>query len=127
MPIRMSRREAQQLLRTKLPAVKKPQRDDGYDSQLEADYAAHLDTTPDRGLWKAHPWQFILVPGKQPVRYTPDFLLMGKTPWQIHEVKGFWRPKDRVIIKLCAERWPQFRVVGVTREHGQWVLEEFSR
>lgn len=131
MAIRFTKAQAKQfgVRLAKKPQEKKPRRTDGYDSQLEADYAqrlTHLWMQKSIKKWVYHPWQFILIPGTKPVRYTPDFLVIPLTGrWEIHETKGYWRRADRIVIKLCAEKWPEFRVLGVTREHGLWDMETF--
>lgn len=134
MPLRLSKQQAKSYGFTVPKAKAKTRttrRADGYASQLEADYAQHLRQEQEMGLilrWVYEPWQFVLVPGSQPVRYKPDFIVIPKRgKWEIREIKGRWRPRDRVVMKLCAHKWPEFRVIGVMRVRGVWTYEQFSR
>jgi len=128
MSVRLSRTQARAWgVTAKAMRQPKSTRADGYDSQLEADYATYLERDEAVRRWVYHPWQFLLVPGKKPVRYTPDFLVFRVVgPPQIVEVKGYWRTADRIRIKLCASRYPEFQVLGVTRLNRLWQYESFS-
>ena len=133
MPIRLTKAQAKtygiRVPKARAPRLRPTHRPDGYRSQLEADYAQVLQQQVLAGTlvrWVYEPWQFVLVPGAKPVRYTPDFLAIPtRGKWTIFECKGLWRPKDRVVIKLCAHAWPEFRVIGVTRVRGVWQFEAF--
>lgn len=132
MPLKLTKAQARQYGLTVAKTPTRPaRRADGYASQLEADYAQVLMQEQRAGTilrWVYEPWQFVLVPGKQPVRYKPDYLVIPKRgKWEIREVKGRWRPRDRVIMKLCAHKWPELKVVGVMRVRGVWTFEVFSR
>jgi len=107
-----------------------PRRPDGYASQLEADYAVQLELQRQHGeirRWVYEPFRLNLSHGLKPVRYTPDFLVFTESGrCEIHECKGLWRPKDRVVVKICADLWREWRVVGVTRSQLMWYYEDFS-
>lgn len=47
--------------------------------------------------------------------YHPDFLVVKKTHFEIHEVKGFWRDDAKVKIKVAARQFPWFQFVVVMR------------
>lgn len=57
--------------------------------------------------------------------YRPDFLVIKKDCFEIHEVKGFWREDARAKIKMAAELLPWFKFVAVQYKKKQWVFEEF--
>lgn len=100
---------------------------DPYRSNLERDFAAHLDTGYST-RWLYEPVRLKIATGLKPAWYTPDFLAFRAEgePW-FYEVKGFWREAARVRIKVAAGLYPEFRFVAVTREKGEWKYEEFSR
>ena len=131
MPVRMTRRTASLYgIRTKPRKPSPRERWNGYASGLEQQYAERLSRDPTVKKWVYEPWQWILVPGPKPVRYTPDFLVIKHTSpkWEIHETKGLWRPKDRVIMKLCADKWGhEFLIYGITQVHGLWDFETFGK
>lgn len=52
------------------------------------------------------------------------FVLHADLEVEMHEVKGFWEDDARVKIKVAASMYP-FRFLGITRERGRWVYEEF--
>lgn len=61
--------------------------------------------------------------------YTPDFLLVYKEHFEIHEVKGFWREDARVKIKVAAQEYPWFKFRAVTKGKAEdgylWNYEDF--
>ena len=57
--------------------------------------------------------------------YTPDFLVVKKDRFEIHEVKGFWEPHARVKIKVVAEMYPYFLFKAMQFKNNQWVEEGF--
>lgn len=60
--------------------------------------------------------------------YTPDVVTWGRAGLVAYEVKGFWRSRDRVRVKVAAERHPWVAIVAVTREKGGgWKSERFGR
>ncbi len=44
---------------------------------------------------------------------------------EMHEVKGFWEDDARVKIKVAAELFREFEIVGVQRRKGEWGEERF--
>lgn len=133
MPLRLSKSQAKRYglqlgARPKAPPPR--ERYGGYASPLEVEFAAYLDHCGLYRVVRYEPWQFVLIAGPKPVRYTPDFLAIPEDTtrrWVLFEVKGFWRPKNRVIMKLCADRWgKEFAIIGVMKVNRQWDFEEFS-
>jgi len=58
--------------------------------------------------------------------YKPDFFVIRQTgKVDIYEVKGFWRSRDRVRIKVAASLYPYFNWYGAMLEKGQWKFERF--
>ena len=58
--------------------------------------------------------------------YKPDFFVIrdsGRV--EIYEVKGFWRSRDRVRIKVAASLYPYFNWYGAMLEKGEWKFERF--
>lgn len=96
---------------------------DGFDSQLERDYADELSA---RGVkWHLHGLKFSLGMG---VWYTPDFDFVdadGVTV--IVELKGHKQQKNardsRTRWKVAAAYYPQFRWQWVERKAGRWITE----
>jgi predicted secreted hydrolase len=101
---------------------------DPYRSQLERDYAAHLDMLKGAGeveWWAYEAVRLRIADGKREAFYKPDFtviLMAGET--EFHECKGFWRTADRLRIKVAASRFP-WRFIGIQRDGAGWKREEF--
>ncbi len=115
-----------------------PKLADGFDSQLERDYADELiglGYTVMRAGWTFH------LPGG--VDYTPDFVawmspsvgyqtglrLIGNCKIAVYEVKGNLKQKNardsRTRFKIAAGLYPCFTFVWVTRNAaGQWIETE---
>lgn len=104
-----------------------------YASKWEAAYAAHLDLLvrmsvhPQLGSvvsWAYEPDTLVCAGG---TKYTPDFRVTfpGRRE-EYHEVKGFFRPQDRVRVReaLAVSTLP---IVLVSRKRGQWVYKPFRQ
>lgn len=113
---------------------------DGFDSQLERDYASELNSlgyTVMREGWTFH------LPGG--VDYTPDFVawmsesigyhtglrLIGNRKIFVYEVKGNLKQKNardsRTRFKIAAGLYPCFTFVWVTRNAaGHWIETEIK-
>lgn len=112
----------------------KKKRDDGYDSQLEADYAQHLATLKLAGEiddFMYHPFRARIAGGAY---YTPDFMVIfkGSPSWyalELHEVKGFWREAAAVRVKVAADKFPWFRfkIVSRAKKTDPWKFEDVGR
>lgn len=57
--------------------------------------------------------------------YHPDFLVVLKDCFEIHEVKGFWREDARAKIKIAAYLFPWFKFRAVQWKKKRWRYEEF--
>jgi len=91
-----------------------------YRSQWELQYADFLEQ--QRHLREIEAWLFepfnIRLAGN--TYYTPDFLVVAKREFQIHEVKGRRRQKGLVKFKVARELLPWFRWIMVTKIKGIW-------
>ncbi len=99
---------------------------DGYDSALEARYAAEVltplhHTKGIAGWWHPAPKLFLA----EKTFYTPDFLVWRSGWLECHEVKGYWREDARVKIKVAAEHYPCLRFLAVEHAGGRWRTEMF--
>ena len=78
-------------------------------------------------VWE--PFKLILVHGVKKARnemsYKPDFLVVMKDRFEVHEVKGFWQEDARLKIKMAADQFRWFKFVAVTLKGKKWVYEEF--
>jgi hypothetical protein len=97
-----------------------------FDSQLESDYADHLDLLKRSGEIRGYyckPFSMIL-PGRNN-RYTPDFLVKDNDGRiEIHETKGEWiknRREGIVKLKTAAGLNPWATFYLVTRRGRQWI------
>jgi hypothetical protein len=97
-----------------------------FDSQLESDYADHLDLLvrcEEIRRYACKPFSLIL-PGKNN-RYTPDFLVeLNDGRIEIHETKGEWiknRREGIVKLKTAAGLNPWATFYLVERRGRQWT------
>lgn len=94
-----------------------------YASKWEASYAAHLDVLVALGqvtLWQYEPDTLVCAGG---TKYTPDFRVeYSDGREEYHEVKGYFRPQDRVRVReaLAVSTFP---VVLVSRKGGAWTYK----
>ena len=57
-------------------------------------------------------------------RYTPDFLVVFKDRFELHECKGHMRDDARVKIMVAAKLFPWFKFVIIREEKGSFILED---
>jgi len=57
-------------------------------------------------------------------RYTPDFLVVLKDCFQLHECKGFWRDDAKVKVKVAQKLFPWFKFIIVRENEGSFIMEE---
>lgn len=101
---------------------------DRYRSQLERDYAAHLDLLKTAGeiVWWGHECVKLLLGGKKnKAWFTPDFIVVfpdGRT--QAHETKGFMREAAQVRTNVAAGLYP-WPIIVIKRGAVGWEREEF--
>jgi hypothetical protein len=110
----------------------RPKRIDGFRSQLEADFAAHLRSGFLGFPWGTAKWKYepmSLRLGRN-CKYTPDFLVWNPDLKPIfYEVKGSWKAKGgvaaRVRLKIAASLFNElFDFYAVTRVGGRWLYEQ---
>lgn len=106
-----------------------------FDSKLELDFAAWLDSelvARRISAWKYHPEKFSLAPR---LTYAPDFLVvpvLHSDQPTIYEVKGSWKMKNardsRTRLKVAASLFPSFNWIAVTRgNNGVWKFETIGK
>lgn len=115
-------------LTTKAP----PEPNDGYDSNLEREFARSLEAERVAGLlfhWEREPLT-IRLPGG--IRYKPDFLVLRSDGLTFYETKPNFTQKEarvgEVKLKLAAEwcrKWG-IHLYRTTRVDGAWMHEELS-
>lgn len=98
-----------------------------YKSRLEEAFAGVLEEQRHEGLirwYRYEPMKLNLAPR---TTYTPDFLVVTMTgQLEMYEVKGYWRPKDRIKTKIAAALFPFMRFKGAYQHCGNWHYEEFK-
>ena len=109
------------------PAVVPPAFKDEYDSSWERLYNAYLQGQLSSGIitwfWY-HPFRIVLQ-AKPRIQYEPDFLvLLPGGDYEVHEVKGHFREKDKIRFKLAVAKFPQWKFYIVQREEGAWNLTQ---
>jgi len=98
-------------------------------SQLEVDYAAVLEREKMAGKILEWRYESITLNLADNTSYTPDFLVIaGDGHMELHETKGFWRPKDRIKLKTAARQHPWFIFLSVMRDKdGEWVFKRYGQ
>ena len=78
-------------------------------NKLEQAYANHLSLLKNVGEimdWLHEPLKLRLA---YKTFYTPDFLVIKKDGFELHETKGFMRDDAAVKLKIAAQTYPWFR------------------
>lgn len=91
----------------------------------ERQYAAYLDgeILAGRVLWYLFDSLKLRLAPK--TFYDTDFLVMvADLGLEIHEVKGHWEDDARVKIKVAADKFYPFKFKAITKERGEWKVEE---
>jgi len=104
----------------------KPLIRDRYKNNTERLYAQQLEMRKKAGEILDYRYEELRLVMANNTSYTPDFLVVFEDHFEIHEVKGFWRPQARVKIKACARQFPWFRFIAIQYKKKQWRIEEFS-
>ena len=96
-------------------------------NSLETEYSYLLDLQKCNNEildWRFEGIRFKLGDGAY---YKPDFLIVKKDRFEIHETKGHWREAAKVRIKTAATLYPWFKFVAVyqNKKPKRWVFEEF--
>lgn len=97
-------------------------------SKLERDYGAHLEALKRSGEIIDYKHQPLKLRLADKTYYNPDYSVhRADDVIELVEVKGFWEDMSRVKVKVCAERFPEFLFVAVTRpkKNEGWKREEF--
>lgn len=96
---------------------------DRYKNKLERAYAQLLDAKMHNGdiiAWEYESLGFRLAGGY--FSY-PDFLVITKERFEIHEVKGF-RRKDWIgKWKVLKDKFPWFHYVVVYKKNNEWIFD----
>ncbi len=100
-------------------------------NKTEAGYAAQLELLKRAGKivdWKFESMKFRLGDGAHPTKrppfYRPDFIVVTKDRFELHEIKGFFREAAMVRIKTAAELYPWFIWKVVRLKNGVWDIQE---
>lgn len=95
-------------------------------NQTESAYGQHLELRRRAGEVAWYAFEGVKLRLADKTFYTPDFAVMlTNGQMEMHEVKGFWEDDARVKIKVAASLYP-FQFIGVRKDKGAWIFEEFS-
>lgn len=89
-------------------------------NNTERRYSVQLELLKSSGQmidWKFEPLNFRLA---DRTFYKPDFLLVFKDRFEIHEVKGYWTDDALVKFKVAAQMYPWFVWKAVHFKNGRW-------
>lgn len=100
-------------------------------TRLEERFRDHLQTLLLAGEIEWFGFEAFTVRLAKRTRYTPDFAVFRPDgSMALYEVKGSWKApnqdKSRTKLKIAAEMFPMFHWIAVTRERGQWRVEEIG-
>ena len=112
----------------RLARARKPNPGGQVVSKLERDYGAHLEALKRSGEIVDYKHQSLKLRLADKTYYNPDYSVHRTDDViELVEVKGFWEDMSRVKVKVCAERFPEFLFVAVTRpkKNEGWKREEF--
>ena len=103
-------------------------RADRFRNKWERDYATtQLQVQKHLGLildWRYEALSFRLADA---THLHPDFLVITKTGFEIHEVKGLAREKWWARFKVAVEMYPWFRWFVCERKSGEWSTREVGK
>jgi len=92
-------------------------------NKLELEYSQHLERMKKAGHiidWRFNSLRFKLGSGAW---YKPDFFVIYKDRFELHETKGFMREAANVRLKVAAELYPWFNWVVIRRARGRFTFE----
>lgn len=90
-------------------------------NKWETRYAEGLAIQKNAGLIREFYFEPFKLRLAKNTYYKIDFLVVPVLgPWEIHEVKGFWRDDARVKFKVAAEQYRAFQFVCVQLVDGEW-------
>ena len=118
----------------KLPIQRKEFKGDGYDSQLEKDFASELELWKATGIidhWEREPMSVkICKRGEKWWTYRADFIVNRKGVIEFYEIKpNFTKREARIgelklsLFAAWCKHWC-FKVYRTTRQDGRWCFEE---
>lgn len=94
-------------------------------NKTELAYAQNLELKKRAGAiidWRFNSWRFLLGEGAW---YKPDFVIVKKECFELHEVKGnFFREAAKVRIKTAASLYPWFKWIVVRATPAGWDFKE---
>lgn len=106
------------------PAVRKRPRKAGMNG-TEGEYARTLETLRLAGEIVAWRFEAVTFNLDEETKYTPDFMVVGKSGIEFHEVKGghVWED-SRIKWKWARDAWPWFTWVWARKRRGAWERGE---
>ena len=97
----------------------------GYRSKWEEEYASILELRRTAGEIKAVAYEAIKLRLANGCYYVPDFLVITNTgEVELHEVKGFFRDKAKVKVKVAVDRFPWWTFFIVRKENRKFTVEK---
>jgi len=96
-------------------------------NRTEAAYADYLELLKKAGEiegWMAHPFGLRLA---DKTFYHPDFLVICKDQFEIHEVKGFFRDDANVKLKVAVAMFPWFQFKLVRKAGKGWDIKSYGK
>lgn len=126
--------------RFRVPLAHHARKPKGEMNKGEKDYAGHLEILKraeeiiDYGFESITLLLTENVPGKRnAMRLTPDFFVVTKEGFELHEVKNYWAKAKSVHyegdalskLKTAADKYPWFRWIVVYKKDGRWEQYEF--
>jgi hypothetical protein len=97
-------------------------------SKLEREYGNFLEHQKRLGSIVGYKHQPLKLRLADKTYYNPDYSVhRNDDVIELVEVKGLWEDMSRVKVKVCAEQFPEFLFVAVTRpkKNEEWKREEF--
>lgn len=98
-------------------------------NKTEARYAGQLELLKRSGQIVDYRFEKLNFKLANRTYYKPDFFIVFKDHFEIHEVKGFLRDDANVKFKVAAEMFPWFKwkMVGWDAKNRTWVLMKESK
>lgn len=90
-------------------------------NKTEFRYAQNLELLKRAGVIMDYRFDVLNFRLAEKTFYKPDFIVVTKDEFQIHEVKGFWQDDALVKFKVAADMYPWFRWKAVQWIKGKWV------
>lgn len=103
-------------------------------NKTERRYALHLESLKQAGDIHSYRPHAIKIQLADACLYVPDFMVTDNDGYiEFHDVKAFFKNKNRVNIeddalvkmKTVADKFPEFRIMAVWEEGGEWKRRVF--